>query len=391
MSSIAALPLIDAEALDRVKLPLESAWTLPPAAYISEDIYALELDRLQRRSWLPVARLDQIPEPGDYLSVDLLGQPVMVVHGADGEVRVMSRVCLHRAADLAPQSGRRKLFTCPYHAWAYDTAGKLVRAPHMEDAQSFTEKNCALPRIRSEIWEGFVLANLDPQAEPLAPQIARYTRYFENYRLADMAIARTLDYEHDWNWKVLVENFMEAYHHIGTHAQTFEPIYPAALSRVPDNDGPWSILHMPAGAPHEDEAPALLPDLTEAERNALVAAVIFPHFMIATFSTGATWYQVFPTGAGGLRLKIHILLPKAVLAAPDAEALVEGMAAMTAHVHAEDIEANDLVWRGLNAPLTGQGRLSPLERSIWQMNQHWVASMLRNAKASTGAAEIGIA
>ena len=98
------LPGISGEEIARVRRPLESAWTLPPAAYTSDDIYALEVERILKRSWLPLARVDQIPEPGDYVSVDLAGQPVMVVRGADGEVRVLSRVCLHRAADLAPQS-----------------------------------------------------------------------------------------------------------------------------------------------------------------------------------------------------------------------------------------------------------------------------------------------
>ncbi len=369
------LPGLDAEQIARARQPLESAWTLPPAAYASPEVYRLEVERVLKPAWIPLARLDQIPEPGDYLSLDLMGQPVMVVHGADGEVRVLSRVCLHRAADLAPESGRRKLFTCPYHAWAYDTAGQLVRAPLMEGARDFSERDCALPRIRSEVWEGFILANLDPDAPPLAPQIETYARHFEAYRLADMVVVRTLEYDSDWNWKVLVENFMEAYHHIGVHPETLQPVYPAARSQVPDNDGPWSILHMPAVEGDDGESPGRIEGLSEAQKHALVAAVVLPHFMIATFASGATWYQVFPLGPDRLTLKIHILLPKTALALPNANEIIEGVAALTAHIHAEDIAANDLVWRGLTAPLAAQGRLSPLEKSIWQMNQHWLTRM----------------
>lgn len=374
-SPLIPLPGVSPEEIARARLPLESAWTLPPAAYTSTEIHDLEVERILKRSWIPLARLDQIPTPGDYLSLDLMGQPVMVVRGTDGEVRVLSRVCLHRAADLAPASGRRKLFTCPYHAWAYDTAGRLVRAPLMEGAEGFAEHACALPRIRSEIWEGFILANLDPDAAPLAPQIETYSRYFEAYRLSDMVVAHTLDYDSDWNWKVLVENFMEAYHHIAVHSETFEPVYPAARSEVLDNDGPWAILHMPADPANHGAEPALIEGLSEAQTHALAAAVVFPHFMIATFASGATWYQVFPDSVGRLKLKIHVLLPKAAMDQPDAKAIVEAVTAMTAHVHAEDIEANDLVWRGLTAPFTRQGRLSPLERAIWQMNQAWLDGM----------------
>ncbi|WP_397415820.1 aromatic ring-hydroxylating dioxygenase subunit alpha [Phenylobacterium sp.] len=366
---------ISAEAAARARLPLERAWTLPPAAYVSETVYALELERILRRSWIPLARLDQIPEPGDYLSLDLAGQPVMVVHGTDGEVRVLSRVCRHRAADIAPVSGRRKLFTCPYHAWAYDTSGRLVRAPLMESAEALEEADCALPQIRTEIWEGFVLANLDPGAAPLAPQIETYARYFANFKLADLEVVRTLTWESDWNWKVLVENFMEAYHHTGTHAQSLEPDFHAADSSVPDSDGPWSILHMPAAAHHQTTSPELIPGLTESQRRDIVAAVVFPHFMLLTFSGGVAWYQVTPHGAGRLTLNIHLCLPRSSRDLPAREAIIEGSAAAFAHIHAEDIEANDLVWRGLNAPLTQQGRLSPLERSIWQLNQLWLDRM----------------
>lgn len=354
--------------------PLESAWTLPPAAYLRDDIYALELERIFRRSWLAVARLDQIPEPGDFLTLDLVGQPVMVVHGVDGEVRVMSGVCLHRAALLAEGTGRRKLFTCPYHSWAYDTTGALAAAPLMEGAEGFEPGACRLPQIRSEVWEGFVMANLDPEAAPFAPQVEGLRAAFANYDLAGMVVARTLTYESDWNWKVLVENFMEAYHHIGPHAQTFEPVFHARDSSVPDADGPWSILRMPPAEPHASPD-ALVQGLDPSQQGALFAAVAYPHLMFAPHDNGMAWYQLFPTSAGRLTLKVHVCLPGHARALDDYEAIADAAAAFTDHIHREDIAANDLVWRGLTAPMTRQGRLSPLERAIWQMNQWWLGAM----------------
>ena len=125
-----ALTGLTAVELERVALPLEKAFTLPPNAYIRDDLFEQESERIFRKSWLPLARVDQIVTPGDFLSMDLLGQPVMIVHGQDGEIRVMSRTCLHRAAQVAEGSGNRKLFTCPYHSWSYDTAGQhRPRAP----------------------------------------------------------------------------------------------------------------------------------------------------------------------------------------------------------------------------------------------------------------------
>lgn len=375
------LPGITTEQLARAGQPLEQAYTLPPAAYTDPDVYAREVTAIMRTSWLPLARVDQIPNPGDYLSLDLFGQPIMVVHGTDGEIRTMSRVCLHRAAPVAEGSGQRKLFTCPYHAWSYDTAGELVRAPLMEGADGFdkmgaTKKDCRLPQIKTEIWEGFIMANLDDNAAPLAPQIKGYTEFFAPYRLADMAVAKTLEFPCDWNWKVLVENFMEAYHHIATHSATLEPVFHAKDSKIPDNNGePWSILHMPAAdqsAPHPE---GTMDGLNDGQAHDLLATVIFPHFLMGIQGHSFVWYQVLPEAHDKLTLKIHVCLPRSSIPADKWDETGEVGAALVSVIHHEDIEANDMVWRGLTAPLTTQGRLSPLEKSIWQMNQWWLGKM----------------
>lgn len=370
--------LTDAE-IERVRKPLAEAYTLPPTAYLSEGIFEREQDAIMRKSWLPLARVDQIAEPGSYISLDLFGQPVMVVHGTDGTIRVMSRVCLHRAAPIAEGDGKRKLFTCPYHAWSYDTAGQLVRAPLMEGADGFSEKDCRLPQIKSEIWNGFIMANLDSDAAPFAPQVTDFAAYFENFKLDEMVVVKTLEFDSSWNWKVLVENFMEAYHHIATHAQTFEPIFHARDSKVPDNTGPWSILHMPAAC---DEAPPGLPPvdgLEDWQQRDLFASVIFPHFLLGIQGNGVAWYQVLPQAADKLLLRIHLMSPKRHLELDGFADAAEASAGLVTMIHHEDIDANDKVWRGLNAPLTQQGRLSPLEKSIWQMNQWWLDRMSADA------------
>lgn len=369
------IPGLTPEDIARARQPLETACTLPPAAYLDDELHAREISRIFRKNWLPVARVDQVAAPGDYLSLDLFGQPVMVVHGHDGAFRVMSRTCLHRAALVAEGDGTRKLFSCPYHAWSYDTSGQLVRAPLMEGAEGFPDAGCRLPQLRTEIWEGFILANFDPDAQPFAPPVETFRTYFGNFRLADMKVVRTLEFDSDWNWKVLVENFMEAYHHIATHSETFEPAYHARDSAVPDNDGPWAILHMPAA--HEDVPPGLPPleSLEDWQARDLFASVAFPHFLLGIQGSVVTWYQVFPQGAGKLHLKIHVCVPSSFTEMDGFDDIADGIAQMVSVIHHEDIGANDLVWRGLNAPLTRQGRLSPLEKAIWQFNQWWLAQM----------------
>lgn len=370
---------ITPDEIERVRAPLESAWTLPPAAYTEPAVYELEEERIFRKSWIPVGRVDEVCEPGDYRAFTLLDQPLALVHGHDGQVRVMSNVCLHRGATILEGEGNRKLFTCPYHAWSYATDGTLVRAPLMEGAEGFDEAKCSLPQISTEIWNGFVMVNLDPGAVPFAPQVETYTEFFKSYKMDDVVIVETLDYDTGCNWKVLVENFMEAYHHIATHSTTFEPTYRAKDSLIPDNDGPWSILHMPAHAKedHDHGFPGF-ESVEDWQKCDLLATVIFPFFMLAYNADMVIWYHVIPETHDRFALKIHICAHKSARGMPD---LAEKCAAIRAgadFIHQEDIAANDLVWQGLNARLTRQGRLSQLEKSIWQMNQWWLAVMSRD-------------
>lgn len=355
--------------LSRVAAPLEQAYTLPTQAYLDESLYQLEKEHLLDDVWHPVARVEQVSEPGDFVCLELLGQPLVVVRGRDEEIRVMSTVCLHRAAPVVEGQGKQFRFTCPYHAWTYDLTGQLVRAPLMEEAADFATQKLCLPQATVTVWRGFVMANFAEQPSALLDQINTYDKFFAPFDLQDMEIVATLEYESSWNWKVLVDNFMEAYHHIAIHSSTFEPDFPARQSKIPDNDGPWSILHMPATA---TGAPSSNANLERWQADDLFATVIFPMFLLAVKDTTAVWYQVLPRGAHDLSLKIHILFPQSYRQLESFADYVEAAKTSTAHVHAEDIAANDMVWRGMQAGMTQQGRLSPYEKSIWQFNQWWL-------------------
>src|SRR5690606_26552060 len=111
-----------------------------------------------------------IPEPGDYESITVIGEPLIIVRRQDGSVGAMSAVCRHRgmcltmpgerpieeAFDPIPeQKSWTRAFKCPYHAWAYDLHGNLLSAPEMKQTEGFDRTEIQLPQIRTEIWEGF--------------------------------------------------------------------------------------------------------------------------------------------------------------------------------------------------------------------------------------------
>ena len=365
-------PILMPDEVARVRAPLERSATLPPAAYVDPRVYDVEVDTVFARDWVCVARAEQVPGPGDYVCVDVPGQPIVVARGRDGVLRAFSRICLHRAMPVVEGAGNAGRFVCPYHHWTYELDGTLRSAPMMTGAEGFEPARCRLPALRLEVWQGFVFVNRDPEAAALAPRLAGLEALIRPYRFDGLAVAATTEFDSPWNWKILVENFMEAYHHIGIHATTFEPVYPARDSSVPDNGGePWTFLRMPGRAGTEDAAPALFPDLEGAERRQLVAANVYPTLLFAASAAGAFWYQLEPRGHDAMRLRIHVLLPAAVAGAMSEDDR-HGAIELVRGIHLEDVPANEGPWRGLHGSMTGQGRLSPYEKAIWQLNQLWL-------------------
>jgi hypothetical protein len=128
---------------------------------------------------------------------------------------------------------------------------------------------------------------------------------------------------------------------------------------------------------HDEPGPGLpvIEGLEDWQARDLFATVIFPHFLLGIQGSGAAWYQILPQSADRLLLKIHIMVPRSATLLDGFDEMAQMLCAAISAIHHEDIEANNLVWRGLTAPLTKQGRLSPLEKSIWQFNQWWLAQM----------------
>jgi len=378
-SSVPLVSSLDPTELARVAAPLPTAWTLPPAAYTDPGVWSHEVSSVFRTDWICVARSSQVAEPGDYLAVDLVDQPVLVIRGDAGSLRAMSNVCLHRSMPLASGAGNARWIVCPYHQWSYGRDGSLHTAPMMEGADGFDIDACRLPQLAVEEWEGFVFVSMDNHTGPLAPQLEPLRATLEQYGLADMVIADTIEFDSPWNWKLLVENFMEAYHHIGPHRDTFQQSNPAKESFVVDNEGgPWSLLHMP-GTTDIDESADLpfLSGLDRERRADLLAACVYPTCLFAVSGTLGTWYEVIPKAHDQMTLRIHLLLEPDVATDPE---VVESMSLIREGlrwIHGEDIPVNEGPWRGLHAPMAAQGRLSPYEAAIWQFNQYWLSRLGR--------------
>ena len=366
-------PLLSPGRVEAARRPFEEARTLPAEAFTSRAVFAREHERLFSSEWLCAGRVDQVAEPGAWLALDLMGDKLVIVRDLAGEVRVLSRICPHRGAELVQGSGQQRSFQCPYHAWSFHLDGRLSGAPHMEGALGFDRASCRLPEIRSEIWQGWIFVNFDDDAPALGGQLAELDRFLAHFDIEGAVAVETAEFDSPWNWKVLVDNFMEAYHHIATHKDTLQPVLPAARSWTPTNEGPYSVLVMPSieaaeGAPH------VAPD--GSDPHVLIAAVVFPFHLFAVNDDSLTWYLLLPDRHDHFTLRVFTCFPKAVLEDPEQADLVTGLQGLTKTIHMQDIDACDATWAGLNARSFEQGHLGPLEKPIWQFNQWWLDRML---------------
>ncbi|EGD57962.1 Rieske 2Fe-2S domain protein [Novosphingobium nitrogenifigens DSM 19370] len=275
------------------------ARALPGAFYTSPQFLALEEDRLFRDGWLCLGRVDETPDAGDYRTMTVLDEPLLIVRDGEGTIRVLSNVCRHRAALVAQGSGNAPAFSCPYHAWTYRHDGSLIGAPMMRQVAGFDRAACALPEFRSEIWAGFLFVNLSGEAGPLAPDLAGLDPILRNYHPEAMRHAAVVEERWGTNWKSLFENFMEGYHLSVVHEASLKPITPTELCEYfPGGPGFTGYrAHYTPACPDRGDCH---PDLTREERRCSVMVGIFPGLVMGVCPHQVLYMALLPDGTDGV-------------------------------------------------------------------------------------------
>jgi len=333
--------------------PLERARTLPPGAFNDSDWFDAERGRVFDASWIAVGRSDEVAEPNQFLSASVAGEPVVVVRGRDGELRALSNVCPHRNMTIVEGSGSAPSLLCKYHLWSFRHDGQLLNAPHMEAAEDFDAATVCLPRLAVEEWHGWVFVNVDSTSEPLAGSMPELDAYLTEQRVADVVHVGSLDYPHDWNWKITVENFIESYHHRGVHPDTLDATYPGAQSiPIMAGDEAWS------GLDHVS--------VVEGEEPFLVF-VMYPALTFAiTRGVAMLWFRLSPTSAGRTEMTIEVYVQPEFVDSPEiAELLMAGVA----EINEEDIGVNRRTAEGLRSRFAKPGPVSHLEGANWHFRR----------------------
>ncbi len=197
------------------KEPRES-FTIPARYYMDSDIYEMEKEAIFYKNWWLAGHVSRLPEPGSYLRVDIHDQGVLLVRGRDMQIRAFYNVCQHRGHELVKDDAGKvsNLMVCPYHAWAFDLEGGLVRARNTEDLPNFNKCDFNLKPIQVAEKCGLLYVNLDPDAEPLNEMTENLEGEIRAHlpRVDELEYAGRITYEVACNWKVMIDNFLECYH-----------------------------------------------------------------------------------------------------------------------------------------------------------------------------------
>jgi choline monooxygenase len=202
---------------------IECAQTLASRFYTDPAILDMEKARIFRQTWQVVGTLDHgcgevhgvqrtIADPESYFTADIAGEPIVVVRDKQGTLRAFSNVCRHRAGPIALGSGCKNVLRCGYHGWTYTLDGRLIGTPDVEGVELFDRSTMGMVPLRLETWEQFLFVNFDADAPPLSVFLGNIPELAKEFSFANLQVAERRDYYVDCNWKVYVDNYLDAYH-----------------------------------------------------------------------------------------------------------------------------------------------------------------------------------
>ena len=197
--------------------------TVDREAFVGEDVFRLELDRIFHRLWIFLAHDSEIPDRGDYVVRTMGRVPVIAVRGSDGEVRVLLNSCRHRGTKLCRgEAGHARHFVCPYHGWSYEIDGGLITTSYDEHLPSGMDKADwgLVPAPRVETYRGLIFAAWDPGVPPLVDYLGDIAWYLDALFWRTPEGMEVLAPPHRWrtraNWKIGALNFIGDSQHVRT-------------------------------------------------------------------------------------------------------------------------------------------------------------------------------
>ncbi len=192
----------------------DDSFSLPGWVYHDADYFQIEMARVMRPSWQVVCHISDVPNIGDYHTLDFLRKNILVIRGDDRRLRAFANVCRHRASRLLDgTSGCARKIVCPYHAWTYELDGRLSGIPERSQYGALDMDKYGLVPVELEIFHGFIFVRLKSGGPSVAAMMAPYADEIAPYRFEDLrAIGRVTMRTRTVNWKNIADNYSDGLH-----------------------------------------------------------------------------------------------------------------------------------------------------------------------------------
>lgn len=369
------------EQFEKTRQPLATARQLPGEVYSSPEIAALEKEKIFLDTWLCVGRTEEIPNPGDYMTAEIAGEPFVIARDRDGEVSAFMNMCLHRGVPVAAGRGNAKDFSCPYHGWLYDLKGRLVAAPKMEKSGVDTA-NWHMRALQSAAWRGWIFISFNPNPVPFAEFIAACDRDLWWFKTDQCRLAKKEVLEIDCNWKLLVENIIDIYHVPVLHRGSF-----GGFMKIDRDKSPFKLL--PRGGwiyeqeskPHSKGGRQLFPTLPWLEGMGSATsfkAGIFPNLNLSLRYDSIRMWQLWPVSATKSLMYMYTLFADSAFEQPDYEKnYAEYKEFILRAITDEDGPMVVKLQQAVGSPFYQPGPIAPLEEAVHHLMKEYLDAMTR--------------
>jgi Rieske 2Fe-2S family protein len=323
-------------------------------------------------------RSEQAGEAGQFFTVDVGGESILVARNETGQLRAFYNVCRHRGSLLCEdeRGSTKAVFQCPYHAWCYDLDGALVATPRV-DADEVDRSSLSLRQVHVDEWQGFVFVNLDRET-PTSLRESLDAHYdspirFEIHDLAQLRTVHRTESVVAANWKILIENYNECLHCPIVHPELVEvvPAYKKGVVFEPGrSDG--GVALKTGGTSYSDDQRArraVLPNMTEEQTHSIFGSQVFPNMFIDIAGSNAVATRLVPEGP--LQTRVHteyLFLPEDIAADDFDPAPVVDFCELVA---GQDYAVSERVQRGITSRGFAHGVYPLKDDYVHQFNEYY--------------------
>ena len=310
-----------------------------PSIYTDPDRFALERDRLFRRTWHVAGRIEELPEPGDFLVWERIGQSVVIARQPEGSLTAFHNVCRHRGARIVREGGHCESgrLICPFHSFVYDLEGRVTSVPERETFDPVHLEGLRAAPLSVVVWEGWIWIHFDPEtAPPLDSFLGDLADEMSWYGMGDWKYYGSSEYVAEANWKVVLEGFLESWHTPTVHGRSAPRGFDVARSTFAAFD-PHSMMVVPLTALDIDSAPTPV----EHRQFADCQYLIFPTAFLNMFPDQGYLITVHPIDVHRTFCRGHVVGRKTPPGGMDPEAWdasIESSRGVMDRIMAEDLE-----------------------------------------------------